>query len=496
MVGVYFPHKGDNMAELKKNKFELPPEVLRALLFNSSLLGRRASVGEAAGIYSQFDGARNIREVAGYPTDITFDDFYSAYQRQDIATRVVETYPDYTWLSAPTITDTMPGLTTPFTIGIGKLFGNKKVLSRLRALDVLAGIGEYGVMIIGVNDGKEIDQPLKPRDGLKISYMRAYTEGEAKIIELETNRFSPRYMQPVMYEITPNELKQAKGTKMGKAPGVLASFKVHHSRVIHFADNALNSETHGVPRLRRVYDRLLDILKVVAGSSEMFWRGAYQGFSFEADSDGELGEEDRAAMREDIQNYLMGLDRAMLLQGVKTNPIAPAVVSPKDHLDAQLTMVAIASRIPKRILTGSEMGKLASVQDAENWALQIDTRRVNTVEPDLLRPFIDFCLTNRILPACKDDQYEVKWHKLSLPTDKDTSETALNFTNALSTFASAGLYTVMDFKDYLVNVWKYDEQNAEKLSNGFDATKFEKLAKTQTKGIQTPKNTKTTTVDT
>jgi len=483
------------MPAKKKNTISVDVNVMRRLLYGNgtTLPGSRLDLYRKSGTHSQFSGNRNIREVAGYPEALTFNDYLTAYDRQDVATRVIETYPDYTWITPPEVYESEEPTDTAFEKSWKELTKSGKIISTLRALDILAGIGEYGVLVIGVDDGGELSEPLEEGKDRKIIYMRPYTEGECKITAWDEDKTSERYTHPLLYEITPNEFTQ----RSTSIPLNQGTFRVHHSRVIHFADNALNSEVFGVPRLKRVYDRLMDILKIVAGSGEMFWRGAYQGFSFEATADAELTDEDKTAMKEEIQRYLMGLDRSMMLQGVETKPISPAVASPKEHLDAQLTMVAIASRIPKRILSGSEMGKLASTQDAENWAQQITTRRTNTAEPKILRPFIDFCVKNGILKA-PIGQYNIIWPSLSVPTDKDISEAALNFTNALSTYAGNSLYTVMPFKDYLMNVWRYSVELAEQMSSGFDEEKFKKLKKemTEKKGIQTPKDGKNETPDT
>ncbi|MBM3120076.1 MAG: DUF1073 domain-containing protein [Chloroflexi bacterium] len=484
------------MPAKKKNTIEVDVNTMRKILYGnatSSLPGGRLALLQKSGTHNQFSGARNIREVAGYPETLTFEDYLTAYDRQDVATRVIETYPDYTWITPPEVYENEKPSDTAFEKDWKAFISNGKVISTLRSFDVLSGIGEYGVLVIGIDDGKDLSEPLEEGGKHKIVYMRPYTEGECRITEWDEDKFSERYTLPEMYEIKPNEFTR-RTTSIPMNQGTL---KVHYSRVIHFADNALNSEVFGVPRLKRVYDRLMDILKIVAGSGEMFWRGAYQGFSFEADTDAELSADDKTAMKQEIQQYLMGLDRSMLLQGVKTNPIAPAVASPKEHLDAQLTMVAIASRIPKRILSGSEMGKLASTQDAENWAQQITTRRTNTAEPKLLRPFVDFCIKYGIISAPKAS-YKVIWPSLAIPSDKDISESALNFTNALSTYAGNSLYTVMPFRDYLINVWRYSIELAEQMSNGFDEAKFKKLKQelTEKKGIQTPKDGKNETPDT
>ena len=457
----------------QKDTVEVDATTLRALLYGNQNVcppTSRLDFAKRSGTYSQFSGARNIRQVAGYPENLTFDDYLQSYNRQDVAARVIETYPDHTWNEMPEVYESESSLDSLFEKEWKEMVRSKGLVSYMRSFDTLAGIGRFGVLVMGVDDGKPLDQPFVPfRKKHTLAYMRPYMEGEVRITEWDTNLYSPRYLLPVMYEITPL-------MDTATVPVLSKMFKVHYTRTIHFADNAVNSFVYGVPRLQRVYDRLLDILKVVAGSGEMFWRGAYQGFSFEADADTQIAPDDRKQMKDDIQKYFMGLDRAMLLRGVKANQLSPTIASPKDHLEVQLTVISIASRIPKRILSGSEVGKLASIQDAETWAQQIAIRRNNIAEPFILRPFIDFCVRGRIITGpVNGPDYSVLWKPLSIPADKDVSESAVNFTNALMTFATSGLYAIVSFKDYLVNVWRYTTEEAAQLASGFNEEKFRKL---------------------
>jgi hypothetical protein len=223
-----------------------------------------------------------------------------------------------------------------------------------------------------------------------------------------------------------------------------------------------------------VYDRLTDIMKIVAGSAEMFWKGAYSGWSFVMDADAELTSERQTEMKKNIEAFMQGLDRHLLLQGVNPQSHAPNVSSPKDHLDVQLTMIAIASRIPKRIFAGSEMGKMASTQDAENWAKQVAQRRINTAIPFLVRPYVDFCILNGIIRSpLAASEYFVTWPDLESPTEKDQSETALNYTNALVAYTSNSLYKVMPLETYLVTVWNVPVAKAVALAENFDPEQFE-----------------------
>ena len=60
---------------------------------------------------------------------------------------------------------------------------------------------------------------------------------------------------------------------------------VHASRVLHVAEDCLDDDVYGIPRLKPVFDRLDDLLKVVGGSAEFFLRGASRLIGLEGRDD-------------------------------------------------------------------------------------------------------------------------------------------------------------------------------------------------------------------
>lgn len=456
--------------------------------FGPSGLYRGDSSSLRAGTSQQYRGLRDIEEVCGYKRYLTFDDFFQTYDRQDIATRVVEVFPDYTWMNPPEVFETELGKATIFERQWNEHAKKLDIYSELRKFDVLSGIGQFGLLVIGVAGTGNLETPLTPVIGeeeeitnakRRINYMRAYMEGEISISKWEQNRRSSRFAQPTLYEISPRELQVTNGANdsLVSMPLLEKKFNVHWTRVIHFADNAVNGNVFGVPRLRRIYNCLTDVLKIVAGSAEMFWRGAYQGYSFEMDAESIIDDAKKEDMKQQIKRFMMGLDRELLLQGVKTNQLSPAIASPKDHLDAQLTRVAIAADIPKRILCGSEMGKLASVQDAQNWSAKVGRRQRNIAEPLILRPYINFCIRNGIIrpPVGGIDSYRIHWPELERPTEIEISDKAVNLTQALSTYVEKDLYDVMDFATYLAVVWDFTTEKANEVARKFNVADFKKM---------------------
>src|SRR5207237_4584130 len=157
-------------------------------------------------------------------------------------------------------------------------------------IDRLSGIGQYGIILLGLDDGQDLSSPapgLDPSTGrpdpnrrkeTKLNFLRVFDQTIVRVSKINNDPFSPRYQQPDEYAIqftTP-------GLASSEIPTPTAiENKVHWSRVIHLADNRHSSEVYGVPRMLAVLDYLYDLKKVVGGSAEMFYRGGFPGYSFE-----------------------------------------------------------------------------------------------------------------------------------------------------------------------------------------------------------------------
>src|SRR5690606_31122141 len=149
--------------------------------------------------------------------------------------------------------------------------------------------------------------------------------------------------------------------------GANRSVDVHWTRVIHIAERALDDEAIGLPRLERIYNRVMDCEKLLGGSAEIYWQNAAQLRASKADPEVEWDPDEQKAMEEQFEELYHGLRRDLRLRGVEPHQLAAAVADPKGHLDAQLDFISGATGIPKRILIGSERGELASEQDENNW---------------------------------------------------------------------------------------------------------------------------------
>lgn len=340
-----------------------------------SELSGRMRLSQLAGM--QFGGERDLYDVLGYPRVLQPGDFVDAYNRGDIAARILDAYPDATWREAPAVKGAEAFVAA--WRHVEKRFGLWETFHRL---DRLTGMGHYGVLLLGLDGGEPTHLPANRKD-YGLLYLQPHGERTAQISAWEEDPRSPRYGRPKMYRITTG----VNWTGTGGGQRVLS---VHHSRVIHVAERALEDVSIGTPRLERIWNRLMDLDKLLGGSAEIYWQNAAMLLAFVADAEAEWDPQERKDMQEQLEELQHGLRRMLRLRGVDPKQLAPGLMGsdPANHIDKQLDIIAGASGIPKRILLGSESGELASSQDENNWAGRVAERREQFAGPAVVETFI------------------------------------------------------------------------------------------------------------
>ena len=450
--------------------------VIREVLFND-MTSRRKIIQDA------MDPRRNIDDECGYPDtqSITSRDYRELYDRLGIATRIVELMPTESWLIPPTVFETDDlEQTTEFETAwedLGKSLrgdswfedeeGNPIWEYLLRA-DILSGIGSYGVLLLGIDDGLELREPAnltnKPKDenkpndkegitgnagGRKLIFLRAFDEVLAQITQYETDVTNPRFGQPTMYNLS---FADPTGLAEQAVTGVnLTTQSVHWTRVIHLADNLNSSEVLGVPRMRPNYNRLMDLRKLYGGSGEMYWKGAFPGLSIETNPEfGSDIEVDTTGVKSQIEDYMNGLQRYLTMIGLTAKSLAPQVVDPTPQIDTQLEAICIQMECPKRVFAGSERGELASSQDSKAWNNRVKGRQSSYVTPRVVVPFVDRLIQLGVLPA--PSRYNCVWPDLDALSEEEQATVALNRTEALSKYVQGGVESVIPPMEYLTSV--------------------------------------------
>lgn len=391
----------------------------------------RANLASKLGTMT-YDGNRDIYQALGYPTVLDFHNYYlPKYIRHDIAKAVIDRPVRAAWRGGVTIQKKeSKGIVAPIETAWNKLEIEFKLHTIFKRVDKLTGIGRYGVLLLGLNDTEDFSLPVTSKSN-KLMYIKPLGEGSAKILEYEQRQNNPRYGKPTMYSIALNTGETTSST----------SFNVHYTRIIHITEDLLENEVFGTPRLEAVFNRLLDLEKIVGGDAEMYWRGARPGFGGTVDKDYTLTKENEDSLQDTFDEYENNLRRFLLTEGVDIKQFTQQITDPSKNVDVQISMISAEKGIPKRVLMGSERGELSSSQDRQEWDLWVQSRREEFMEPMIVRPVVDRFMELGILPTT---EYVVRWDELFAMSPKEKSEIAERLANAIR------YYTATPTAEYII----------------------------------------------
>ncbi len=404
-----------------------------------SILQARAAFSQLIG--TAFGGVRDFYATFGYQKYLKYDDMYGKYLRQDIAGRVVDAPAAALWADPPTITSG----NAVFDETWNRLTKQHDLWLHVEQVDKMAAMGKYAVLLLGFSDN-DLSKPTITNTQNKLIYLQPYSVDAAEIDKLNEDPSSASYLCPEIYNIQPFKDNKENTIKIATA---VTNFRAHSTRVLHVAENTLSNSIIGNPRLERVYNILDDILKNVGGTAETVWLSGNRGMHFDLDKDVELSAEDEKDLTDEIEEYQHQLRRVLRTRGVSVKNLGSDVPDPKNLFEVQISCLSGATGIPKRILTGSEAGQLASEQDRNNWADRVNERRKSFGEPVIIKPLIRKLVGAGILPSIEEEDLKIVWpdaFKLS-PLERkqavaQTARAAGNVATAVKT--SEGLLLSVD----------------------------------------------------
>jgi hypothetical protein len=414
-----------NMDQYKKSR----PDQYSRVMGLEALLSRTQLAGNLG---YQYGTDRDIYKALGYPLTIEYEQYAARYERQDIAKAIIDRPVDATWSGEFGILESDDDEDTALELAWEELEKKLHMKSIFSRLDRLSCIGRYGVLLLGLSDVKTRDdfrRPISDEEKLELLYVKPLAEGSAEITDWERDESKPRFGKPTIYQIT---IRTEEGLNESQ-------IYVHYTRLIHVVPEPLESDVEGVPAMKPVYNRLVDLEKITGGSGEMFWRGGRPGFGGEVKEDYKITDTTMDELQDELDEYEHNLRRFLVHEGINFKPFQVQVADPEKHVDIQIQMISAETGIPKRVLTGSERGEQASSQDRDNWFEKIKGRRENYTESRIVRPFVDFCIVHQILPppAEKPDNYSVKWQPLFELSEKERTEIGKNRAESTAKIASS-----------------------------------------------------------
>lgn len=431
----------------------------------------------AAFMKQMMDPRRDIDKECGYPEhDPNAHQLRRMYDRSGIAQRVVHLYPEERWRREVDVRENKDADNTDFETTFKSLQKKSNILYYIQRLDKVSGIGRFGVLLMGVNDGKPLDQPVDGvspdgtwRDGLEYEclFMRVFDESLVDIAAYQTDPTNPRFGEPTYYNI-----KFADPTTVSHGTGVNPNNhiqrKVHWSRIVHAADNRVTSEIIGTSRQLVVWNRLLDLRKIQGGNGEMYWKGAFNGVSLESHPSLEDVDLDFDDSKEQLDLYMNGLQRYLITSGMSAKTLQPSVASPEPHFKTALMGITIPLACPYRVFLGSEQASQASTQDIETWRGRMNKTNKDYTGPELVHPVIQRCIDlGFIAPPDKPEDgmetgtFEVDFPDLNEQSDETRIENGAKLTEAVAKYVQSGASELIPELEFLTVILGIEEGEAE-----------------------------------
>lgn len=499
----------------------------------SSLSGRMLD----GGLADDLDPRRSIFDECGYPSTAAMSPvkWQHLHDRDIVAATVNEVMVRHAWQRPPEIYESEKGkVVTPFerawkelagqlrNDGVPDVFADDEgspVLECLERANALSGIGRFGLIVYGLDDGEGWNKPVpgmleqgsKPgeivmdkdgnpvlnakgqptvrvdkgneqryvlnfaspdnpdlvpaTEGRKLRYMNAFPEHMVNVTRWETNKRSPRFGRPVEYQV----FFQDPAGSAWSAGVPLSSERVHWSRVQHVVDSthAYGSSTVlTAPRCLTPLNNILALQKLYHGGPEGFWKHCFPYLFLETHP--QLGGDvdvDDEALKDMIEEMMNGLQKAGVMSGMSAKTVGGSIADPTAQVNLHLAAVAMKIRVPMRILTGAITGGLGSTgpADAEyrEFNKQVAHYETGYLTPMLLRPCVNFLCWTGILPQpSKPRSAKCAWPDLTKMDAAQLADVAAKRASAMTQYWQGSLAQGMTWHDFLVKELGYDEAEA------------------------------------
>lgn len=414
---------------------------------------------------------------------ITADMYWNMYRREAIPRRVVECLPKESWQTQPSVYEKEAPydpsgfdedwLDLPRQLRGHSWFADEKgspLWGALLQVDIESRIQQYGVLLIGLNDGKTLDQPadLESRRKRELTFLRSFPQQYAKIVEWDTEETSARFMQPEYYEL---QFMDAGDKPSAGLPGS-TSRRVHWSRVLHICDGGTVTATEA---MEPVFNNLVGLQKLYCSSPEMFWLGAFPGIGFTTHpSLGPNVKIDQKGLQEMMTKYSEEFQRWFAVLGLQPQQFSPNVVDPSAQIAVQIEAICIVLGIPIRVFKGSERGELASSQDDAAWNDRLRLRQNYYITPNIICRFVDRLIMMGVLR--EPEEYHVYWPDLESQTAADKAGVAKTMVDTLAAYVAGNLTGILTPLDLLTKFLEIDEAEAQAMIENATAEMEKKAA--------------------
>lgn len=387
----------------------------------------------------QYGNKREVFEVAGYPledeldaTDGALEYFRSAYERDEVASRIIDLPAETCWGTPPKIV-TPDGDEDSFTEQFDEFARRLNLWSTFQRADKLTRLGYFSVTLIGARTATDIElrEPLQARSLDDVVLLEPYAQEWVELATLSGDPNDPRHNQPEMYM-----LNLTGGLQGQRDEGPQANMEMHWTRVLHTTEGALDSLVFGRPALKPVFNRIKDREKVYAATGEAYWQEAVRILNVMLDPDARISDDDLKTMMDQLGELTHDLRRHFGGSGVNLEAIGGSTPDPTGAVGTLERAIAAGSGIPTRILFGNQTGERASTEDRKQWLSQMADRQHNHCEPMFVRHLLDRLKMAGVQEI--PDDYMVQWEPLYRESRAEIEQANMSVANAAKALTPIG----------------------------------------------------------
>lgn len=380
--------------------------------------------------HSGLDGKRSRAWCEyGFKSDLSFLDYYGAYDRDGLGNAAIELRADKVFSSDPWIIEGDERAEsenyTATELEINRFAKRVKLWQAMKQAYVMALVGGCSYLILELKDGKRLSD--KPKLSAKT------LDTVDRIIPVWRNQIE---VKDRTADGTITMYQYSEPQEDGYHP---KHRDVHPDRLVTIGCPQLSR-----PMLKAGFNALVTIEKVIGGAGESFLKNASRQMNINYDKEVDLEQIARAYGLEDLGEYQeimnelakdinSGVDIAMVTQGANVSAMTVAVSDPVPTFQTALQVFAASVKIPLKILIGNITGERASTEDMKQFNATCQAFRETDVDT-MIRALFDRLIALGLVALT---EYEVMWSDL---TDGDTNEkadTAQKVAAALQAYASA-----------------------------------------------------------
>lgn len=379
-------------------------------------------------------------QTYGYRDELTFADYFQAYERGGAAHGAVHRLVEKCWQKAPRIKQPKADKATPWEIELNAILAGINAWTKFQDLDRRNLVGRYAALIYRVADSKRLSEPLERATAL-VDVIPVF-EDQMRVTAWHTDIQQPdTYGKPAMWQYRQRGI----GDTHGK-PDEWAD--VHPSRVQVLAEGASGDNFfEGIPLLKAGFNSLVNLEKIEGGSAESYLKNSARTIVFKYDANSSpqsltevadgvsTTKTVRQVHEEQTRALNANTDASIVMQGGDASTLQTQVNDPDKSWLVAANSFSASVRVPFTVLFGQQTGRLASDEDKADMLARAISRQTNILTPML----VEFVKRMQKAGVIKDGAFEIEWPPLDAPGDKDKIELLEKMTSAMQKAFQAGL---------------------------------------------------------